>query len=67
MDDDGPGIPAGQRQRIFQRGARLDENRPGSGLGLDIVRDMAETYGGRIEAGESPAGGLRMSLRLPAA
>lgn len=67
VDDDGPGIPAGQRQRIFQRGARLDENRPGSGLGLDIVRDMAETYGGRIEAGESPAGGLRMSLRLPAA
>ena len=45
VDDDGPGIPAGQRQRIFQRGARLDENRPGSGLGLDIVRDMAETYG----------------------
>ena len=67
VDDDGPGIPPAQRQHIFQRGARLDETRPGSGLGLDIVRDMAETYGGQIEAATSPTGGLRMRLRLPRA
>lgn len=68
VDDDGPGIPDdAQRQRIFERGERLDEQRPGSGLGLDIVRELAHTYGGSIEALTSPLGGLRMQLRLPAA
>ena len=45
---------------------RLDEQRPGSGLGLDIVRDLAQTYGGEVQALESPMGGLRMRLLLPA-
>lgn len=65
VDDDGPGIAAQEQERIFERGERLDERRPGAGLGLDIVRDLVQTYGGHIEAGRSPLGGLRMRLRLP--
>ncbi|QNP48039.1 ATP-binding protein [Diaphorobacter aerolatus] len=65
VDDDGPGLSAEQRGLAFQRGVRLDEQRPGSGLGLDIVRDLAQTYGGEITALPSPLGGLRMQLRLP--
>ena len=68
VDDDGPGIPdPAQRNRIFGRGERLDEQRPGTGLGLDIVRELAHTYGGSIEAHPSPLGGLQMRLCLPAA
>ena len=68
VDDDGPGIPdAAQRHRIFERGERLDEQRPGTGLGLDIVRELVHTYGGSIEALPSPLGGLRLRLCLPAA
>ena len=65
IDDDGPGIPEDERERIFERGTRLDEQRPGSGLGLDIARDLARSYGGDVLAGESPLGGLRVTLRLP--
>lgn len=66
IDDDGPGISEGERERIFERGVRMDEQRPGSGLGLDIVRDLAGTYGGEVSAGQSPLGGLRVTLILPA-
>ena len=44
---------------------RLDEARPGSGLGLSIVVDLASIYGGSLELDESPLGGLRAILRLP--
>lgn len=67
VDDDGPGIPAEQRERMFERGVQLDERRPGSGLGLDIVRTLAETYGGSVSAQVSPLGGARLQLALPAA
>ena len=67
VDDDGPGIPAEQRERMFERGVQLDERRPGSGLGLDIVRELAHSYGGSVQAQASPLGGLRMRLWLPAA
>ncbi|CAB3694922.1 ATP-binding protein [Achromobacter pestifer] len=67
IDDDGPGIEDHERERIFLRGVRMDEQLPGSGLGLDIVRDLASTYGGEVRAGRSPLGGLRVSLWLPAA
>lgn len=66
IDDDGPGISENECERIFERGVRMDEQRPGSGLGLDIVRDLAGTYGGEVSAGQSPLGGLRVTLTLPA-
>ncbi|GAD22331.1 HAMP domain-containing sensor histidine kinase [Acidovorax sp. MR-S7] len=67
VDDDGPGIPQAQRERMFERGVRLDERRPGAGLGLDIVRGLADTYGGSVQAGPSALGGACLRLHLPAA
>ena len=67
VEDDGPGIAQDAQERIFSRGERLDERRPGAGLGLDIVRELVQAYGGSIEAGRSALGGLRMQLRLPGA
>ena len=67
IDDDGPGLPADQRSTVFDRGTRLDESVPGSGLGLAIVRDIAELYHGAIALEDSPLGGLRAVLTLPAA
>ncbi len=65
VDDDGPGIAAGLRESMLRRGVRADETQPGSGLGLAIVGDVAEMYGGAVELGDSPLGGLRVTLRLP--
>ena len=67
VDDDGPGIPEDERQRMFERGVQLDERRPGSGLGLDIVRALTDSYGGSVQALPSPLGGARLRLCLPAA
>lgn len=66
VEDDGPGIPAGQREQLFARGVQLDERHPGVGLGLDIVRTLAETYGGHVAVSESVLGGAAFSLTLPA-
>ncbi len=67
-EDDGTGIPEKERERIFDRGARLDTGKPGTGLGLAIVRDVAEIYGGKVELDESEdLGGLLVRLRLPRA
>lgn len=65
VDDDGPGIPEGQRQQVLERGSRLDEQVAGHGLGLGIVRDIVEAWGGRLALQESPLGGLRVSIDLP--
>ncbi|AIT81669.1 histidine kinase [Novosphingobium pentaromativorans US6-1] len=66
VEDDGMGIPAAERTRIFDRGARLDTGKPGTGLGLAIVRDVVEIYGGRVELDESEdLGGLLVKLQLP--
>lgn len=67
IDDDGPGLAPDERETVFQRGVRLDEQKPGSGLGLHIVAEMADLYQGSIRADASQLGGLRMILRLPAA
>ena len=67
IDDDGPGIAPELRLEIFDRGRRGDETKPGSGLGLAIVRDIAALYGGHVEIGDAPAGGLRTVLSLPGA
>ena len=66
VDDDGPGIEASLREAVLRRGVRADEAAPGSGLGLAIVRDLVELYGGSISLSESPSGGVRARLVLPA-
>jgi len=68
VEDDGHGIPEAERPRIFDRGARLDTDKPGTGLGLAIVRDVVEIYGGTVELEESEdLGGLLVRLSLPRA
>ena len=67
VDDDGPGIAPEQRDAVFRRGDRFDRTVPGSGLGLAIVRDIARLCEGRVTLGESPLGGVRAELQLPAA
>ncbi len=66
VEDDGAGIPEAERVSIFDRGARLDVEKPGTGLGLAIVRDVATIYGGSIMLEESEdLGGLLARLKLP--
>ena len=67
VEDDGPGLPADQRDVALQRGARMDETTPGSGLGLSIVVELTRAYGGRITLADSDLGGLKVLLELPAA
>ena len=67
IDDDGPGLDRSARAAALERGKRLDESRPGSGLGLSIVVELASIYGGELKLDESPLGGLRAILRLPCA
>ena len=50
---------------MIERGRRLDESRPGSGLGLSIVVDLAAMYSGSLRLEDSPLGGVRATLRLP--
>jgi len=67
VDDDGPGLTPQEREQVGNRGRRLDETKPGSGLGLSIVVELAQLYGGKLELGTAPIGGLRVELVLPAA
>jgi signal transduction histidine kinase len=66
VDDDGPGLTPAQRDQVSRRGQRLDETKPGSGLGLSIVVELARLYGGAMNLGTAPIGGLRAELVLPA-
>ena len=66
VDDDGPGLTPTQREQVARRGQRLDESKPGSGLGLSIVVEVARLYGGALNLGTAPIGGLRAELVLPA-
>jgi signal transduction histidine kinase len=65
VDDDGRGLSAAEREQASRRGQRLDESKPGSGLGLSIVVDLAALYGGSLTLGSAPIGGLRAELLLP--
>jgi signal transduction histidine kinase len=65
VDDDGRGLSAAERAQVSRRGQRLDESKPGSGLGLSIVVDLAALYGGSLTLGTAPIGGLRAELVLP--
>jgi signal transduction histidine kinase len=67
IDDDGPGLNPAQRDLVARRGRRLDETKPGSGLGLSIVLELVALYGGSLQLGNAPIGGLRAELVLPAA
>jgi two-component system, OmpR family, sensor kinase len=68
-EDDGPGIPAVQRERVFDRFYRTDAARDrasgGTGLGLAIVRAIVEAHGGLVAGGRSPEGGARIEIELP--
>lgn len=70
IDDDGPGIPLESREEVFKPFVRLDEARnldaSGTGLGLSIARDIARSHGGDITLDDSPMGGLRVIVRVPA-
>jgi signal transduction histidine kinase len=65
VDDDGPGLTPSQRDKVARRGQRLDETKPGSGLGLSIVTELSTLYGGGLTLGTAPLGGLRADLTLP--
>jgi signal transduction histidine kinase len=71
VDDDGPGIPSEDRDRVFERFTRLDDGRArdagGLGLGLSMVKAIAEHHGGSVTIEDAPLGGARVRVRLPAA
>ncbi|MFF1817853.1 sensor histidine kinase [Kribbella sp. NPDC058245] len=71
VQDDGSGVPEADRERIFERFVRLDDARSrdegGAGLGLAIARDLAQSHGGTLTVGDTPAGGASFDLRLPLA
>jgi signal transduction histidine kinase len=71
IDDDGPGIPVAERDRVFERFTRLDASRTraqrgGAGLGLALARSVVEYHHGSIAVGDSPYRGARLSIVLPA-
>jgi signal transduction histidine kinase len=71
VDDDGPGIPVAERELVFERFARLDDARArdggGAGLGLSLVKAIAERHGGRVLIDDAPLGGARLIVELPTA
>ena len=66
VEDNGPGLPDGGAEIAMERGKRLDETKPGSGLGLNIVIETAAMYGGKLSLDRSSLGGLKATLTLPA-
>ncbi len=66
VEDDGPGVSEADLGKLGSRGTRLDEQVPGNGLGLAIVRDILAAYGGDISFANKPEGGLQVRLTLPA-
>jgi two-component system sensor histidine kinase PhoQ len=65
VEDDGPGIPANAADALLQRGTRLDESTPGHGIGLAVVKEIAESYGGKLEIADSELGGAKFFVRIP--
>ena len=65
VEDDGPGVPADQRARILRRGERLDAQHPGQGIGLAVVKDIIDSYGGELRLDDSDLGGAAFRLHLP--
>lgn len=67
IDDNGPGLTEQDADKVLRRGVRLDEKTPGTGLGLDIVKELVDVYGGSLAFKRSALGGLLVELRLPTA
>ncbi|MFD1252729.1 Virulence sensor histidine kinase PhoQ [Devosia equisanguinis] len=67
IDDNGPGLSEEDAVKVLRRGVRLDEKTPGTGLGLDIVKELVDVYGGSLDFKRSALGGLLVELRLPTA
>jgi len=67
VSDDGPGISAADAERVLQRGQRADEQRPGQGIGLAVVKAIVEQYDGQVEIGKSALNGAEIRFSLPAA
>lgn len=65
IEDDGPGVPVSQRELILQRGARLDTQNPGQGIGTAVVKDIIESYEGQLFIEDSELGGARFRILLP--
>jgi signal transduction histidine kinase len=65
VEDDGPGISATDSARVLERGVRTDESVPGHGLGLAMVRDTVDLYGGKLAIGRSELGGAHIAVNLP--
>jgi len=65
VDDDGPGIPANQKQSLLERGVRLDTYADGQGIGMALVSDLIATYQGRLLIEDAPSGGARIIVKLP--
>lgn len=69
VDDDGPGVPAEHRERVFDRFHRVDTERDrasgGTGLGLALVAETVRRYGGSVRVGDAPGGGARLDVRWP--
>jgi len=68
VDDDGPGVPVTDRERVFDAFVRAESSagKTGSGIGLAVVRGVVRKHGGVVRMIESPAGGARVEVQLPA-
>ena len=65
VEDDGPGIPAHERNRVLLRGERADQHAPGNGIGLAVVADLTRAYGGELSIDTGALGGARITVHLP--
>jgi two-component system sensor histidine kinase PhoQ len=65
VSDDGPGIPEQAADALLQRGTRLDESTPGHGIGLAVVKELVESYGGQLEITQSDLGGAEIRVTIP--
>ncbi|HUH57516.1 MAG TPA: ATP-binding protein, partial [Pseudomonadales bacterium] len=65
VEDDGPGVPKHQRERILKRGERLDTQYPGQGIGTAVVKDIIDSYGGQLFVEDSTLGGAQFRIIFP--
>lgn len=65
IEDDGKGIPEAQWSEVLNRGIRADTSLPGQGIGLSVVKDIVESYGGSVSVGRSGLGGAKISISMP--